>query len=162
MMTSFRIENLAHRPDCIQACAAWAYGRWGVQRAHSSLEQSIAEFTKSAQEGQLPLTMIAVNTATDRPVAMGSLQETDGTTWPNQTPWIASIYTLYRYRGLGLASKLIKSLEATAQSMGFKEVYLQSGSAADFYLRLGYREIRRINTNETASGTASLLFKSFK
>jgi hypothetical protein len=44
---------------------------------------------------------------------MGSLWEKDGAEWPEKTPWIASIYTLYRYRGLGLglAKQLIKRLE---------------------------------------------------
>ena len=31
-MDDFKMEYLADRPDCLQACAAWAYGRWGVQK----------------------------------------------------------------------------------------------------------------------------------
>lgn len=31
-MNNFRIEYLADRPDCLQACAAWAYGRWGCSK----------------------------------------------------------------------------------------------------------------------------------
>ena len=56
------------------------------------------------QKDTIPLTLVVINLATDLPVAMGSLWIKDGTEWPEKTPWIASVYTLYRYRGLGLAS----------------------------------------------------------
>ena len=85
--------------------------------------------------------------------------EKDGTEWSEKTPWIASIYTLYRYRGLGLAKQLIKRLEEEARNIGFQEVYLQSGSAANFYRNLGYKEIETVKTKATAAGTETLFIK---
>ncbi len=160
-MDDFKIEYLADRPDCLQACAAWAYGRWGVQKKDGSLERAISIFEGGMQKDTIPLTLVAINLATDLPVAMGSLWIKDGTEWPEKTPWIASVYTLYRYRGLGLAKQIIKRLEAEAINIGFQKVYLQSGSAANFYRNLGYEEIETIKTNVTASGTETLFIKKF-
>lgn len=113
------------------------------------------------QKDKLPLTLIVTNLESDHPVAMGSLWESDGMEWPEKTPWIASIYTLYRYRGLGLAKNLIKRLEEEAQKIGFQEVYLQSGSAANFYRNLGYKEIETVKIKTTAAGTETLFIKKF-
>jgi len=158
-MSDFKIDYLANRPDCLHACAAWAYGRWGVQKTDGSLEQAISVFKKGMQKDKLPLTLIVINLETGLPVAMGSLWEKDGTEWSEKTPWIASIYTLYRYRGLGLAKQLIKRLEKEARNIGFQEVYLQSGSAANFYRNLGYMEIETVKTKATAAGTETLFIK---
>ena len=161
-MSDFEIKYLAEKPECIQACAAWAYGRWGVQKKNGSLERALNIFKTGAQTDQIPLTLITINLETDLPVAMGSLWETDGTEWPEKTPWIASVYTLYRYRGLGLATDLIARLEKEAGRLGFKEVYLQSGSAAGLYRRLGYKEIETVQTKATAAGTETLFVKEFE
>lgn len=158
-MSDFKIDYLANRPDCLHACAAWAYGRWGVQKKDGSLDQAISVFKQGMQKDRLPFTLIVINLETNLPVAMGSLWEKDGTEWSEKTPWIASIYILYRYRGLGLGKQLIKRLEEEARNIGFQEVYLQSGSAANFYRNLGYKEIEAVKTKATASGTETLFIK---
>lgn len=155
----FSIHYLADKPDFIPACAAWEHGRWGVQKPDYALDHALETFGNSAQRGQIPLTLIALDPKNDLPVAMGSLWENDGPKWAEKTPWIASIYTLYRYRKLGLAKTLIRKLEAEALRLGFDEVYLRSGSAADLYKRLGYQEIETIQTTTTAAGRETLFRK---
>ncbi len=158
-MSDLAIEYLSYNKHCIQACAAWAYGRWGVQKKEASLERALTVFQEGAQVDQLPLTVIALNPETNLPVAMGSLWESDGDEWQDKTPWIASVYTLYRYRGLGLATKIIEFLEHEAMRLGFREVYLKSGTASDFYKKRGYQEIDKISTKATAAGTETLFVK---
>ncbi len=160
-MGDYEIKYLADAPEHIQACAAWAYGRWGVQKKDSNLEHALSFFQKCAQTNQVPLTLIIINKENNLPIAMGSLWKTDGTEWPDKTPWIASVYTLYRYRKLGLATCLIARLEQEVKRLGFDKVYLQSGSAADFYRKLGYCEIETVQTNATLAGTETLFVKTF-
>jgi len=158
-MSTFTIHYLADRPDCVQACAAWAYGRWGVQQQNTSLDFALHVFEQGAQKGRIPLTVVMINQATYLPVAMGSLWESDGTDWPDKTPWIASVYTLYRYRRQGLAARIIDRLEHEAARLGFSTVYLHSGSAAGYYRKLGYTELDQIPTQTTAAGTRTLFMK---
>ena len=72
-MGNFKIDYLANIPDCLPACSAWEYGRWGVQKKGESLDKAISRFKKSMQMHKLPLTLIAINLKTGLPVAMGSL-----------------------------------------------------------------------------------------
>lgn len=52
-MSDFEIKYLAEKPECIQACAAWAYGRWGVQKKNGSLERALNIFKTGAQTDQI-------------------------------------------------------------------------------------------------------------
>ncbi len=159
-MNEFEIKYLADIPQHIQACAAWSFGRWGVQRKGANLENNLRIFKSSAQKNQIPLTLVAINKKTKLPIGMGSLWDQDGDEWPDKTPWIASIYTLYRYRGLGVATALVQNLERQAKKLGFLEVYLQSGSAAGFYANKGYESLEVIKTSCTTAGTATLFVKN--
>ncbi len=74
-----------------------SYGRWGVQNPSGKLENALKIF-RNAQKNEISLTLVTINKGNRLPVAMGSLWKTDSKDWPDKTPWIASLYTLYRYR----------------------------------------------------------------
>jgi len=160
-MTDFEIKYLADCPQHFKACAAWLYGRWGVQAGSGSLERAFEIFQNGSQKDNLPLTLVVINTETNLPVAMGSLWEKDGPEWPNKTPWIASIYTLENYRGLGLAKQVVERLEQEAQRLGFSEIYLHSSSAVDLYKKIGYTELDIVKTQRTVEKTKTLFIKNF-
>ena len=159
-MQGFTIEYAADYPKTVAACAAWAYGRWGVQKETASLDNALKIFRQGAQKDAIPLTIVAINKNTGLPVAMGSLWESDGERWTDCTPWIAAVFTLYRYRNLGIARAVIARLEKEAKTMGYRHVYLKSGSAAKFYVTLGYQLIETVETDETAAGTETLFQKA--
>lgn len=161
-MTKFEITYLAEYPEYVQACAAWAYGRWGVQKKEESLKTSLDIFQAGAQSDNIPLTVIALNPSNNLPVAMGSLWDSDGEEWQDKSPWIASVFVLYRYRNLGLARRIITRLEKESLRLGYKQIYLKSGSAAGIYEKLGYQEIDKIVTETTAAGTETLFTKTLK
>jgi GNAT superfamily N-acetyltransferase len=162
MNTTFEIHFLADKPQHIEACAAWSYGRWGVQNPNSSLQKAIEYFSKCAQKEVIPITLIATRIDGDLPVAMGSVWEQDGEEWPQYSPWIASVFTLYRYRGLGLARDIIARLEQEAKNLGVEKLYLHSGSAADLYPKLGYSKIEEKETAFNSVGKLSLFSKDLK
>nr|WP_254869817.1 GNAT family N-acetyltransferase [Thalassospira sp. HF15] len=151
---------MADRPDCVDACAAWAYGRWGVQKPDSSLERVRGYFAQCCQKDDLPLTLLAINQETGLPIGMASLWPQDGTDWPDKTPWIAAVYTLYRYRGQGVAKSLIDRILKEAKRFDIKTIYLKSGSAAGMYLRLGFEEIDRQPSLTAAEGFKTLFCKA--
>lgn len=156
---SFDIVYLADRPDCIDACAAWAYGRWGVQKADSSLAKVQEYFAICAQKEALPLTLLAINRDAGLPIGMASLWPHDGDDWPDKTPWIAAVYTLYRYRGQGIARNLIDRALREAKRFDIKTIYLKSGSAARMYQKFGFHEIDNRPSRTAAAGYKTLLYK---
>ncbi|HBS24570.1 MULTISPECIES: GNAT family N-acetyltransferase [Thalassospira] len=156
---SYDIVYLADRPDCVDACAAWAYGRWGVQKTKSSLENARAYFAQCSQKDGLPMTLLAINRDTNLPIGMISLWPQDGQKWPDKTPWIAAVYTLYRYRGMRIATTLVERILQEAKRFDFDIVYLQAGSAAGMYRKLGFREIERRDASTAAAGHEILFCK---
>jgi len=159
MVMPYDVVYLADRPDCVDACAAWAYGRWGVQKPDSSLEKARAYFAQCCQKDDLPLTLLAINQDTNLPIGMISLWPRDGEGWPDKTPWVAAVYTLYRYRGMGIARKLVESILQEAKRFGIDIIYLQAGSAAEMYRKFGFREIDRRDTDTAAAGHEILFCK---
>jgi N-acetylglutamate synthase-like GNAT family acetyltransferase len=158
-MAEFELFYLADKPEWIEACAAWSFGRWGVQRENGSWARSLARFQEAAQKDALPLTIIALNKESGRPVAMASLVESDSDRWVDETPWIAGVFVLYRYRGCGLARRLVERLEVEARRLGIKKLYLYSGSAAEMYPKMGYQVIETVESATTAAGCETLLVK---
>ncbi|MBC04833.1 GNAT family N-acetyltransferase [Thalassospira sp.] len=156
---SYDVVYLADRPDCVDACAAWAYGRWGVQKPNSSLENARAYFAQCRQKDALPLTLLAINRETGLPIGMASLWPQDGTDWPEKTPWIAAVYTLYRYRGIGIARCLVNRLLDEAERLAIKTVYLKSGSAAEMYRGFGFEELDRQPSLTAEEGYKTLFYK---
>ncbi|MDP2699305.1 GNAT family N-acetyltransferase [Thalassospira sp.] len=156
---SFDIVYLADRPDCVDACAAWAYGRWGVQKPDSSLAKVQEYFATCAQKDALPLTFLAINRETRLPIGMASLWPQDGTDWLDKTPWIAAVYTLYRYRGLGIARNLIDRILHEVKRFEIETIYLKSGSAVGMYRNFGFQELDRCPSSTAAEGYKTLLYK---
>ncbi len=62
---SFSVYYLADKPEYKDACAAWGYGRWGVQKKESSLQKAQQKMEQGAQKDSLPLTIVAVDTETN-------------------------------------------------------------------------------------------------
>ena len=149
---SYTIDYLANYPEHLGACAAWGYGRWGVQKPHGSLERAIKHYKNALNTDKIPMTLVAIDTQTNLPIAMGSLVEQDGKDWAEHTPWIASIYTHYRRHGQGIARAMVARLEHEAKTLGFGHLHLYSGSAASLYIELGYQEIDSKPTTQTAAG----------
>lgn len=57
---------------------------------------------------------------------------------------------------------MIRTLEEDARALGFDAVYLKSGSAADFYRKLGYKALETVSTQDTAAGTQTLFRKKLE
>ncbi len=157
-MPKFTIHYLADKPHFIEACAAWDYGRWEVQKPHHSFSKTHQQFKDGAQKDALPLTLVVLN-ENDLPVAMGNLWEQDDNQWSDMTPWIASLFVHYRYRDMGIGKMLLIRLEKEAKRLGYKKVYLTSGSAAGLYRKCSYTEIDSITTTATKAGTKTLFLK---
>lgn len=87
------------------------------------------------------MTLLAINRDTNLPIGMISLWPQDGQEWPDKSPWIAAVYTLYRYRGMRIATTLVERILQEAKRFDFDIVYLQAGSAAGMYRKLGFAKL---------------------
>ena len=119
-MKGFSLVYLADFPKAVDACAAWDFGQWDLQKKGATLEKSYKVFAGALQKEALPLTIVALNDETKLPVAMASLWEKDGQEWKAYTPWIASVFVHPRFRGRGIAKALVARLEDEARRLGYE------------------------------------------
>lgn len=138
------IKHLADYPQFIPACASWAYSQWGTQKTNGSLDRAMQQFTKGAQHGAMPLTLIAFHN--DLPAGMASLWQNDCEERPTHTPWLAALFVHPNHRKKGIAAALVQEIENEAKLLGFEELNLITMRAALYYKKLTWQEKEQLTT----------------
>jgi len=147
------IDYLADHTGLIETCASWAFGQWGCQSG-GSLERATALFSEGTKKGSVPLTLVAL--VSEKPAGMISLWQSDFDGRPDLSPWLASLFVHPSHRKKGIASRLIKKLEAEACRLSFQQLYLVTEESRTLYQTHGWSEIDHV---VTAHGEASLMSK---
>jgi GNAT superfamily N-acetyltransferase len=135
------IRFLASCPQFVDACAAWAYGLWGIH-TDATLRMAIERFRAGAQIDDIPMTLVA--SLDNNPVGMVSLWANDFSSRPDLTPWLASLYVHPNYRGRGYAQALVNRIEGEARRQGYSWLHLVTGQRESLYARLGWLVLGRV------------------
>jgi GNAT superfamily N-acetyltransferase len=61
------------------------------------------------------------------------------------SPWLAGLYVVSEHRGQGVGRVLVRAIEDQARQRGSRRLYLYTDSAIDYYERLGWSTIDRID-----------------
>ena len=80
--------------------------------------------------------------------------------WSYKTPFISNLFVHYQYRKKGIATNLVRKIETHALLNNFKKIFLKSGSAANFYKKLGYTDIDQQTSKNTLAGKETLFEKT--
>jgi GNAT superfamily N-acetyltransferase len=141
-----RIENIAERPDLIDAVARWQFGEWGHMEPGDSLEERITYLGRQvANPGRIPTTFVALDD--DEPIGSASVVEQDmdiSRASPAQrdlTPWLASVYVRPEARGRGVAMALVRRVMAFVAALRVTRLYLFTEGAQGLYEKIGWQVI---------------------
>lgn len=136
-----QIEYLADHPQHVEALARLHFAEWGDLNPGQTLAMRIASTRKACGRGGVPSTVVAL----DGGVLVGSaaLVERDMHDRPDLTPWLAGVYVRPEYRRRGVASALVRRVEADAAAAGIHVLYLYTPDADGLYARLGWSELER-------------------
>ena len=137
-----RIEYLADDRGTIREVASWLYGEWGHLSPGTTLEIAVKRITQRAGRRTIPLTLVARENRF--PVGTASLTAHDLRTRMDLTPWLASVYVLPSFRGRGLGAALCRRAVHEGRRLGFRRIYLFTQDKAEFYKRLGWKTIQRM------------------
>lgn len=130
------IEYLEDRPEFIAELADLHFAEWSYLNPGETLEGK-AEYLKSnCGRNGVPSFVIAV----EGTVLMGSasLIAHDMDDRPDLTPWLADVYVKSMFRRQGVATALIRRIEAEAKSAGIARLFLYTPDAAELYRHLGW------------------------
>jgi GNAT superfamily N-acetyltransferase len=143
MTLSYRIVELAERPDWVPIAAEWIYNQWWTTVAGASVATLSDRLQGHLTLGRIPLTLVA--SVDSRPVGTATLLEHDAGTeqWPDFSPWLAGVYVVPELRRCGMGSALVKAAESKASELGVQVLYLSTVDRQEFYAGLGWQLIDR-------------------
>jgi GNAT superfamily N-acetyltransferase len=136
-----RLERLAPASPLVDTLARWDFDQWGHLDPVRPLDAAIAAFRALCGPGGVPSVFVALHG--EIPVGMASLIADDMPDRPALMPWLASVYVVPGWRGLGIASRLVRRVEEEARSHGIGRLYLFTPDREALYRRLGWHELER-------------------
>ena len=136
-----KIAPLVERPDLVAQVAAWGFAEWGHLNPGETLEQRVVRIRGKMNVDRIPVAFVALDDADDI-VGTASLIFDDLEGDP-RNPWLASVFVLPTHRRKGIASALVRAVEATARRLGYSRLYLFTSTAPDLYAGLGWRPLER-------------------
>jgi DNA-binding MarR family transcriptional regulator/GNAT superfamily N-acetyltransferase len=142
--------------EIVEAAAASAEARWCLDQYFGELASRFEEGfdpsrDKSGEIGEMtpPVGVFMLARLEGAPVGCGGLKRVDAATGEIKRVWTAP-----SARGLGVARRIVRALEAAAREMGLTAVRLDTNRALteahQLYRSEGYREVERFGDNPYA------------
>ncbi|PKL41146.1 MAG: hypothetical protein CVV44_00475 [Spirochaetae bacterium HGW-Spirochaetae-1] len=141
MDNKIEIVSLEEKPDYAPLCAHWSYTQWYRER-DIPFDLNLKAYQQRTIGTTIPTAYVA--TIDTLPVGMGSLKENDLWSRRDLNPWLASLYVMPEFRGMGIAGRLIDAIITKARDLGFEKIFLFLGhneemDLARFYEMRGWR-----------------------
>lgn len=77
--------------------------------------------------------------------------------YPEIYPWLSNVMILEEYRGNGYGKLLLQYGEEILKELGYERIYVWTDQVPDFYKKLGYIYMQKIEKNE--GGYGELFYK---
>jgi len=131
-----RIESIADHLDHVDTIARWHWDEWGHHDPDGSLQSWTEGLKQRTKRDTIPTTYIALDG--DELLGSVTLVEHDMSVHLDLTPWLAGVFIKPERREQGVGTELVRYVVGKAAEMGVKKLYLYTGSAREFYEKLGW------------------------
>jgi copper oxidase (laccase) domain-containing protein/GNAT superfamily N-acetyltransferase len=142
---SMRIAHLQEHSHVIPVLADLCGTEWAHLYENWDRESSRQEFFASRADGQLPMTLVALEG--DELLGTVSLIHNDLPGREDLNPWLASLIVLPQYRGQHVATFLITEAERLLQQQGMPAAYLFTEKAGGLFAKLGWVAFDKAEAN---------------
>ena len=134
-MDSFaEICDLFQFPQFVTTVAQWIYDEFWSDKDEYSVDDLAGLLRDAVADDAVPMSLLAF--CDGRPAGTINLIENDDVQRTHLRPWLAALLVLPEYRGRGIGSALVRTLQCRAAGLGIDRLYLGTDSP-DFYRRLG-------------------------
>ena len=120
----------------IETVSRWSFDAWGGLHPHTTFEEWRDETRSDCGAKGVPSVFVAMSDG--KPMATASLTVSDMSLRPAMGPWLASVFVLPAWRGRGIASALVATVEAEAREAGCRRLHLYTPDQMALYARLGW------------------------
>lgn len=135
------IVFLADQPQHLTIIAGWVYDEWLRHRPGETPATAEALFRGMLRRDELPLTLLALEGGA--PIGTASIYLQDMDSRPALGPWMAAVYVAPGHRRRGVASALVRAIEAHARRLGVPRLYLYTPDQQRLYEGLGWRALEQ-------------------
>lgn len=142
---SMQWAHLKDRPDLLPKLAELCGREWIHLYESWDADTSLREFEASRTDGQLPITLIAIEDDTLLGTVSIVLNDLPGR--EDLNPWLASLLVLPEHRGKHVASFLVRQVEEFLGQLGFAEAFLFTEAAGGLFQKLGWEPYEPAKTN---------------
>lgn len=142
MPDDITLHRLTADDPHVSLVAIWIFEAWGHLHRGLTQEQAIERVRAECGQGGVPSIFVAMQGET--PVGTASLIADDMSIRREFTPWLASVYVMPEWRGQGIASGLVKRVEAEAIESGIQHFYLYTPDQQSLYRRLGWQDVEHL------------------
>tara|TARA_R110002012_G_scaffold9835_1_gene45660 strand:- start:5620 stop:6099 length:480 start_codon:yes stop_codon:yes gene_type:complete len=142
MQIGITLQRLRADDPNADVVAGWTFAAWGNLYPGNTLAQAIEDTRHQCGERGVPSLFVALHGET--PVGTACLIANDMSTRPALTPWLASLFVVPEWRGQGIASALVRRVEAEAQACGLEHFYLYTPDQQALYQRLGWQAVEDV------------------
>jgi N-acetylglutamate synthase-like GNAT family acetyltransferase len=140
----FEVKFLADAPEHVEQLALWHYREWSQFFPDWTLAIATQELTVQAACRDFPTTLVLMQA--NQLLGSVSLITEDAEEFDYiGSPWLASLYVLPEFRGLGAGALLVKSLMQHAKKISLNAIYLFTPDHRGFYERLGWQAMCQAN-----------------
>jgi len=140
-----RIAHLQEYPCFLPVLADLCGSEWAHLYAGWDRAASLAEFSASRMDGQLPITLIALEE--DDLLGTVSLIHNDLPGREDLNPWLASLIVRPEHRGKQVATFLIGEAESLLQKQEIPAAYLFTETAGGLFEKLGWQALDQAEAN---------------
>lgn len=134
-----KIERLYNHPNKMGDAVEMIYDEFVSKKENSKTFEEVQAQFADGDETTFPMRFIALKG--EEIIGTVSLVENDLTVRPDFTPWLASLVVKSDYRSHGVGKQLLAETKKLAKSLGYKELYLRTETAAEYYKKNGWTHI---------------------
>ncbi|WP_411843411.1 GNAT family N-acetyltransferase [Salinicoccus sp. HZC-1] len=138
---------LSERPEYKTEVARIIFERFHLdERRKGTFKETVSFFSQSGIEAY-PITMIAIKGG--KCVGTVSIYSNDLPERPEYQPWLAALYVLPKYRGQGVADRLVADMLDHLKGLGYETIYAktQTQSRYDYYMQKGWELLETIDVD---------------
>jgi predicted N-acetyltransferase YhbS len=128
------IDHLFNHSEHIPQVADWIYGEFWADKPDYSAAFFERLLCQASDPNKIPLSLVAI--ADGQPAGIINLIANDDPARLHLTPWLAALVVAAPYRGQGIGTRLVQTLQDNARHLGYTHLFLGTDQPA-FYARLG-------------------------
>ncbi|MBL8994601.1 MAG: GNAT family N-acetyltransferase, partial [Spirochaetia bacterium] len=129
----YKIDYLADHPEFIPALAQAVHRHWSPIIKDERIEDRVQKFQQHLNQDTLSIAWVAY--LDGRVLGTAALRAHDLDGYEHLGPWLGGVYVIPRHRGQGVGKTLCRVVEDKAFEMGYKEMFLMTLDAGDWYRR---------------------------